>query len=300
VAAGLVTLALGTDTGGSGRVPAAFNNVVGLKPTRGQISGVGTVPACRSIETISIFALTVADAWAGFEVVQAFDPEDPFARRDPLTPARFTDGPFRFGVPAPGGFDFFSPGAAALFASAVRRLEAIGGHAREIDYGPFAAINELLFQGPWLAERYGALSRFATTRPESLWPVTRDILLGGARVTGADVFAGQERLQRLKRGLEELWRDIDALVVPTTGGIPSLAEVEADPIGVNARIGTYTNFVNLADLAAVAVPSGFLPSGLPQGISIVTPAFTDRDAAAIATRFLAAGSHSPGVRGAAA
>lgn len=301
VSDGLVSLALGTDTGGSGRVPAAFTNVVGLKPTRGQISGVGTVPACRSIETISIFALTVADAWDAFEVIRGFDPDDPFARRQTPAPPRLSEGSFRFGVPAAAALDFFGDGGAeALFAGAVDRLIELGGVPREIDYGPFLEINELLFRGPWLAERYGALSRFASERPEALWPITREILAGGAQVSGAAVFAAQERLGRLKRGVDDLWSGIDVLVVPTTGSIPTIADVAADPIGLNARLGTYTNFVNLADLAAVAVPSGFLPNGLPQGLTVVAPAFADRDAAALAARLQRATALPFGAAGATA
>ncbi|MEW6640499.1 MAG: allophanate hydrolase [Pseudomonadota bacterium] len=285
VAAGLVSIALGTDTGGSGRVPAALNNVVGLKPTRGLVSGVGNIAACRSIETLSVFALTVSDAQEAFAVIRGFDARDPFARQAALAPRRLRDT-FRFGVPAAHQLDFFGDAdAAALFAAAQQRLEALGGTRVEIDYSPFLEINELLFQGPWLAERYGALSDFVETQPDALLPVTRDILLGGARISGAQVFAAQQRLNLLKREIEALWRDIDVFVVPTIGRAYTIAEIAADPIVLNFRLGTYTNFVNLADLAAVAVPAGFLPNGVPQGISLITPAFADHDAAALAERF---------------
>jgi allophanate hydrolase/aspartyl-tRNA(Asn)/glutamyl-tRNA(Gln) amidotransferase subunit A len=286
VAAGLVSFALGTDTGGSGRVPAAFNNIVGLKPTRGLISGVGTVPACRSIETISIFALTVPDAQAVFDVARSYDEDDPFARAVPLAASRVSTEPFRFGVPAAEFLDFFGDAAAAaLFAGAVERLQALGGEKVEIDYEPFLEINDLLFRGPWLAERYGALSRFVEDRPGALLPVTRGILLGAKQFAGADVFAAQQRLNVLKRRIDRLWRDIDVLVVPTTGTIYTIAEIAADPIALNARLGTYTNFVNLADLAAVAVPNGFLPNGLPQGVTLIGPAFTDNSVASLADLF---------------
>lgn len=283
VAGGLVSFALGTDTGGSGRVPAAFNNVVGLKPTLGLISGVGTVPACRSIETVSVFALTVSDAQTVFDIARSHDPRDPFAHSAVPRPSRSLET-FRFGVPADPDF-FGDAGAAALFAQAIARLERIGGSRIDIDYAPFLEINDLLFRGPWLAERYGALSRVVDETPGELLPLTRDILLGGKRFSGADVFAAQQRLALLKRKIGQLWRDIDILAVPTTGTIYTVAEVAADPIDLNARLGTYTNFVNLADLAAVAVPSGFLPNGLPQGITIIAPAFGDADAADIAIRF---------------
>lgn len=286
VAAGLVSLALGTDTGGSGRVPAAFNNVVGLKPTRGLISRIGTVSACRSIETISVFALTVQDAQAAFDVIRDFDRRDPFSRAVPLAPLNESAGRFRFGVPGPQHLDFFGDaGAAKLFDRAVRGIENLGGVRVDVDFSPFLEINDMLFRGPWLAERYGALKEFLDNRGSSVLPVTRDILLGGARTTGADVFAGQQRLNSLKREINDLWRDIDVLIVPTTGTIYKTSEVETDPVNLNTRTGTYTTFVNLADLSAVAVPSGFLPNGLPQGITVIGPAFSDNNVAHLADRF---------------
>lgn len=286
VAAGLVSFALGTDTGGSGRVPAAFNNVVGLKPTRGLISRVGTVSACRSIESVSVFALTVADAQAAFDVARSFDEADPFARNVPLAPARAWAGDFSFGVPSRPQLEFFGDtGAARLFDDGVERLRSIGGRIVEIDFTPFLEINDLLFRGPWLAERYGALASFIDQRPDALLPVTREILLGGKRFSGADVFAAQQRLSELKRQVDRLWREIDVLVVPTTGTIYTRAEIEVEPLALNARLGTYTNFVNLADLAAVAVPNGFLPNGLPQGVTVIGPAFADNEVARIADRF---------------
>ncbi|NEV00508.1 allophanate hydrolase [Bradyrhizobium uaiense] len=290
VSAGLVSFALATDTGGSGRVPAAFNNIVGLKPTRGLISGVGSVAACRSIETLSIFALTVGDAQAAFDVARGYDEEDPFSRTGAPAAVRPLPAEFRFGVPAPQWLDFFgNADAAALFSKAVARLQNLGGRKVEVDYAPFAEINDLLFQGPWLADRYGALRQFVDKRPEALFPVTRDILLGGRDISGGDVFAAQQRLNILKRQIEKLWNEIDILIVPTTGTIYRIDEVAADPITLNARLGTYTNFVNLADLSAVAVPSGFLPNGLPQGVTVIAPAFADHHATALARRFHDAG-----------
>lgn len=284
VAAGLVSFALGTDTGGSGRVPAAFNNVVGLKPTRGLISGVGTVPACRSIETISIFALTVKDAQTAFNVVRAYDENDPFSRNSPLAEQRLSDE-FSFGVPEQAALDFFGDTeAAALFDRAVSRLQALGGRRVGIDYSPFAEINDFLFKGPWLAERYGALRQIVEEQPGSLFPLTREILLGGRSISGADVFAAQQRLNVLKRRINELWNEIDVLVVPTTGTIYRIDQIELDPIALNAKLGTYTNFVNLADLAAVAVPNGFRADGLPLGITVIGPAFADKDVARLADR----------------
>jgi allophanate hydrolase len=299
VAAGLVTFALGTDTGGSGRVPAAFNNLVGLKPTLGLVSGVGTVPACRSIETVSIFAQSVPDAQAVFEIITQFDATDPFARN--ATPNRkpAAQPEFRYGVPATRFLDFFgNADAAALFGKATVTLSGLGGSLVEIDYTPFLEINELLFHGPWLAERYGALRHFIDTNPAALHPLTREILLRGRRFSGADVFAAQHDLLALKRKVDAIWRDIDVFVVPTTGTIYRLSEVEADPLRLNERLGTYTNFVNLADLAAMAVPNGFLPNGLPQGVTLIGPAFSDDWLAMLAAAFRARSSNRTLLRGA--
>lgn len=294
----LVSFALGTDTGGSGRVPAAFNNVVGLKPTRGLISGVGTVPACRSIETISIFALTVPDAQAVFDVVRAYDENDPFSRNVALFPSGPSPTRFRFGVPRREFLDFFGDADAQdLFAQAITRLEGIGGERVEVDYTPFLELNGLLFDGAWLAERYGALRRIVDHNPAAIFPITYEILLGGRRISGADVFASQQNLQLLRRKVDALWKNVDALVVPTTGTIFRLDELRSDPFALNAKLGRYTNSVNLADLAAVAVPSGFLSNGLPQGVTIVTPAFADRRAASIADAFHEAGRLPLGARG---
>ena len=293
VASELVSFALGTDTGGSGRVPAAFNNVVGLKPTRGLISGVGTVPACRSIETISIFALTVPDAQTVFDVIRAYDENDPFSRDVALLPSDPQSDRFRFGVPRPEFLEFFgNADAEDLFEGAIARLESIGGERIDINYTPFLELNGLLFDGAWLAERYGALRRIVDHNPAAIFPVTYEILLGGRRILGADVFASQQRLQLLRRKVDALWKEIDVLVVPTTGTIFRIDELRSDPVALNAKLGRYTNFVNLADLAAVAVPSGFLSNGLPLGVTIITPAFTDRRAAFVAAAFHQA-SHLP-------
>jgi len=255
VSAGLVSFALGTDTGGSGRVPVALTNVIGLKPTPGQISGRGTVPACRSIETISVFALTAPDALAVFDIIKRFDPLDPFSRR----PEQDHDLPasaFRFGIP--DELEFFGDGnAAALFEEGLRALTEIGGHPHRIDYAPFRELNDLLFQGPWLAERYGSLADFLDRSPDGPLPLTRDILLSGRRFTAADLFAAQQRLRALKRQAVSIWQEVDVFVVPATPATYRVDEMLADPIVLNARLGTYTNFVNFAGFAGVAIPNGF-------------------------------------------
>ncbi len=289
VAAGLVSFALGTDTAGSGRVPAAFNNVVGLKPTRGLISAAGVVPACRSLDCVSLFALTVSDAVAVLALAADVDAEDPLSRpppagfraRLPVPPARFV-----FGVPRPTDLKFFGNAEAArLYAEAMARLESLGGERREIDYTPFAEAADFLYGGPWLAERASSLGGFLTQRPQEVLPVIREILAGAGRYSAADTFVAQHRLAGIRHRTSAIWREIDCLALPTAGTIYRVDEVEGDPIALNANLGYYTNFVNLLDLSAIAVPSGFQKDGLPAGITLVAPAWHDGFIAGIAAAF---------------
>ena len=284
VAAGLASFALGTDTAGSGRVPAAFNNLVGLKPTCGALSGRGVVPACRSLDCVSIFSLTAVDAAAVFEVASGFDAGDPWSRRTPRAgrlPASFAG--CRIGVPRPDQLEFFGNGdAATLFATAVSKLEGLGARRVEIDFSPFLKAALLLYEGPWVAERYVAIRAFIDQRPQSLFPVTRGIIAGGAKPSAADCFAAVYRLKELIRESEPVWDQVDLMVTPTAGTIYTIAEVDADPVRLNSNLGRYTNFMNLMDLSAIAVPAGFLPSGLPLGITLVAPAFHDAALCALA------------------
>jgi len=289
VAAGLVSFALGTDTAGSGRVPAAFNNVVGLKPTRGLLSAAGVVPACRSLDCVSIFALTVPDAMAVLAGTAGLDAADPLSRpappgfraRLPAVPARFA-----FGVPRPADRKFFGNAEAErLYGEAIERLERLGGEAREIDYAPFLEAAGLLYDGPWLAERASSLGNFLAERPQEIHPVVREILAGAGRYSAADTFAAQHRLAEIGRRIGALWREIDCLALPTAGTIYRIDEVAADPIARNADLGYYTNFVNLLDLSAIAVPGGYQRDGLPAGITLVAPAWHDAFIAGIAATF---------------
>ncbi len=278
VAAGLVSFALGTDTAGSGRVPAAFNNLVGLKPTIGLLSARGVVPACRSLDCISIFALTGSDAAEVLNVAAGFDPEDAYSRRKPTIaatlPASF-DG-CRLGVPRAGQLEFFGDaGAARVFDEAVDRLERLGAARVEIDLAPFLEAARLLYEGPWVAERYVGIREFIRTHPGSLHPVTRQIISGGALPSAADCFTAQYRLKELIRRAEPTWDKVDLIVTPTAGTIYTIDQVNADPVRLNSNLGVYTNFMNLMDLAAIAVPAGFLPNGLPFGITLFAGAFTD-------------------------
>ncbi|MCZ6592841.1 MAG: allophanate hydrolase [Alphaproteobacteria bacterium] len=277
VSKGLVSFALGSDTAGSGRVPAAFNNIVGLKPTRGLLSTRGVVPACRSLDCVSIFALNTADAADVFAVVAVFDNDDPFSRRHPVPSGRgaISLPGARIGVPA-GDLNFFGNGEAErLFAAAVERAAGLGASVVEIDFAPFLETARLLYEGPWVAERYAAVGDFVDAHPDSLHPVIRTIIGGAAVPSAADAFTAAYRLRELQRQIEPVWSAIDALLTPTAGTIYTIAEVEADPITLNSNLGTYTNYMNLLDFCGVAVPAGFQADGLPFGVTLAAPAFRE-------------------------
>lgn len=278
VASGLVSFALGTDTAGSGRVPAAFNNIIGLKPTRGLLSTRGVVPACRSLDCVSILALSVPDAWDILEITRGFDVDDPFSRPPAATPAppRPPLRRFTFGVPAEQHLTFCGNDAARRqFDTAVERLCGLGGTPVAVDLTPFVEAARLLYDGPWVAERYLAVRDVVAEHPDALHPVTHSILATSANFTAVDTFAAYHRLKELRRHTSRLWEDFDILVTPTAGTIFTIAEVEADPLRLNSQLGYYTNFVNLLDLCALAIPAGWLDSGLPFGITLVAPAFDE-------------------------
>lgn len=290
VAKGWVTFSLGTDTAGSGRVPASFNNLVGLKPSIGLLSATGVVPACRSVDTVSIFALTAADAQAVLAVAAAYDEADAFCRQAEPFGVDFSAGPFRFGVPRPQDLNFFGNAvAAALFAESVERLKALGGTAVEVDLTPFLEAARLLYEGPWVAERYVAIKDFIDAQPEAVFPPVRTIIEGGKSKTAADAFAASYKLKALKRVCDAVWKDIHCLLTPTAGTIYRIADMQADPIRLNSNLGYYTNFMNLLDYAAVAVPAGFQASGdaqgLPWGVTLAAPAFKDVPLLRLADRF---------------
>jgi allophanate hydrolase len=287
VASGLVSFALGTDTAGSGRVPAAFNNLIGWKPTCGRLSPRGVVPACRTIDTICVFTLTAEDAARVCRVAEGFDADEPYSRRpaDPPRAAPPTHAHFRFGVPRADQLQFFGNDEyPRLFDGAVARLERLGGQRVLIDFAPFLEAARLLYEGPWVAERYLAVEAILRRAPQALHPVTRQIIEAGSRPTAADAFRAQYRLQALRRASEQTWEKVDVLLTPTAGTIYRIAEVEADPIRLNSRLGYYTNFMNLLDLAAVAVPAGFTSHGLPFGVTLAAPAWSDLALLSIAAR----------------
>jgi allophanate hydrolase len=272
VSVGLVSFALGTDTAGSGRVPAAFNNIVGLKPTRGLLSARGVVPACRSLDVVSIFTLTVSDALEVFSVAQGFDAADPFSREATARPVPSLEQ-FNYGVPAARDLEFFGDKEAArLFAAFLKRLEELGGTEVEIDFRPFLETARLLYEGPWLAERYWAVRELIERHPEALHPVTREVIARGAKFSAVEAFDAYYRLKALQRTTAAVWREIDFLALPTAGTIYRIVEVETDPIRLNSNLGYYTNFVNLLDLSGLAVPAGFRTDGLPFGATLLAPA----------------------------
>jgi len=360
VAAGLVTFAIGTDTAGSGRVPAALTNTVGIKPSRGLVSSRGVVPACRSLDCASVAALSVPDGRLVLDVISGFDELDPWSRRFPppavaagqddarqgvtgqgvtggdaaggdaaggdaaaalsaggapgnrglgAPPVRPSRAATRPGVPAtrPGvpAARLGVPAAAlvaadcdeavrSVFTRALDLLGGLGAQVVEVDLAPFLAAGTMLYEGPWLAERYAAIGDFLEEHPQEVHPVVAELLAPGARVSGAEVFTGIDRLQALRRQTEGTWRSVDALVVPTVPRTYSVADMLADPIRRNARLGRYTTFGNLLDLAAVAVPVGFA-GGLPYGVTVLGPAGSDARLAALGAALHASCGVAPGL-----
>ena len=280
VAMGLASFALGTDTAGSGRIPAGFTSTVGLKPTRGLVPASGVVPACRSLDCVSVFALEVVDAMTVLEVIAGPDGQDPLARI-----GRQLDfaGPVRLGVPRPADLDWLDGDG---YAAAWDGWLASGQHGtpKSIDMSPLLAAADLLYAGPWLAERVAAVGDFLRDRAEEVWPITRQIIEGGRHFSAVDAFRGRYRIAELRGAARAVFETIDVLVVPTAPGHPTLAEVAAEPLTINARLGRWTNFVNLLDLAAVAVPWSITEAGVPFGLTLVAPAFHDRALAALAQR----------------
>jgi allophanate hydrolase len=260
VARGLVSFALGTDTAGSGRVPAACNNIVGLKPTLGRLSTRGVVPACRSLDCVSIMALSAADAWRVLNVMNGA----------PVPSA--ASGPKVFAVPVEEDLLFYGDeGQAQAFRQAMADLENLGWQRQEIDFRPFAEVGNLLYDGPWLAERLAGIEEFVAQHADKLHPVTRGILAGGVHYRAVDVFRGTARLAELRTVCLRVFETAAFLIVPGVPTIPTLDQAVGDSVGWSRRFGYYTNFANLLGLAAVTVPTGFTPTGLPVGITVLGP-----------------------------
>lgn len=298
VGAGLVPLSLGTDTAGSGRVPAMLNNVVGLKPSLGMISTAGLVPACRTLDCISVFALTVDDAALALSVMAGPDQADPFSRDRPLAAITPFPANLRLGVPRSGQLIFFGDKKAeAAYGEALKRWTALGATLVEFDLEPFYETARLLYEGPWVAERYLVIKDLLASAPDSIHPVTREITAAGARLTAAETFSALYRLQGLRKIAERTFANIDALVLPTAPTAYTSAQVLANPIELNSRLGTYTNFVNLLDLCGLAVPASMRADGIPFGITLLAPAGRDALLASIGRVFHADTKLTLGAKG---
>ncbi len=280
VALGVASFSLGTDTAGSGRVPAALNNLVGMKATKGLISTAGVVPACRTLDCVTTFTATAREASQLLALTAKLDPRDEYSRANPL----WNDGSafgavrgFRFGVPRAQDLEFFGCAEGPqLFSDAIDRLKALGGEAVELDLSPFLEAARLLYEGPWVAERYSVAGELMDHNPEAVLPVIRAVLAKAPAVTGVQTFRAQYRLQALKALCDKALQGLDCVVTPSIGRPVTLAELDAEPVQRNSELGYYTNFMNLLDYAAVAVPSAFMDNGLPWGVTLFGRAFTDQ------------------------
>ncbi|MGQ7956305.1 allophanate hydrolase [Pseudomonas sp. SP16.1] len=281
VARGLVPFALGTDTAGSGRVPAGFNNIVGLKPTKGWLSTRGLLPACRTLDCVSVFALTVADALAVANIAGGYDAADPYSRKNPGSAKVGMPAKPRLAVPADPEF-FGDAQNQAVYQAALDRLRELGAELLAIDFAPFRQLAEQLYQGSWVAERTVAVEG---VNPEQIEPVVRGIVEGGHRYSACDAYKAEYVRAELSRRINDALAGFDALVVPTSPTIRTLAEMEAEPVLFNSQFGTYTNFTNLADLCALALPAGFRGDGLPAGVTLLAPAWHDQALAALGQRW---------------
>ena len=271
-ARGDVPFALGTDTAGSGRVPAGFNNIVGLKPTPGRVSCAGVVPACRSIDCVSVMALTVSDAAQVLAIIEGADAADAYSA--------FATGPAQFGAVLRVGIPLAPifgkvAGYAAAFDAAVAQLEALGHRAVAIDFAPLHAVAELLYGGPWVAERHAVVQELLERDPGAIDPTVRRVIERAADFSATDTFRAQYVLRDAQRDSAALWQQVDLLMVPTAPNHPTHAEIDADPLGANALLGTYTNFVNLLGWCALALPAGFTDQGLPFGVTFIAPGAAD-------------------------
>ena len=282
-ARGILSFALGTDTAGSGRIPAGLNNIVGLKPTFGALSAHGVVPACRSIDCVSIFALTVEDAYRVFAVAARYDIRDCYSRPI-LAPALGARPPvLRVGVPARADRRFFGDTAMERgFDAALEQLARMGCVLEELQFADFYAASSLLYEGPFVAERYAAICEFMSAHEDAMHPVTRTIIAGARSLTAVDAFKGIYALQALRARLAPAIASVDLICVPTAPSYCSLAALEAEPIAANSRLGTYSNFVNLLDLCAITVPSGPLGKGPSMSVTLLAPAGHDAFVAAVA------------------
>ncbi|PTQ88044.1 allophanate hydrolase [Nitrosomonas ureae] len=299
VAKGQVCFSLGTDTAGSGRVPAAFNNLIGYKPTKGWLSTHGVVPACRSLDTVSIFAFTVVDVAHILETCVGYDAADIYSRKRKGHGFNFgTALHFRFGIPRKQHLKFFdNHDSERLFDETITRMQALGGEAVEVDFEPFLEAARLLYEGPWVAERYAAIQSFFELHGDQIIAPVHEIIATAKHRSATDVFNGFYQLRRIKQQADQIWTHVDCLLTPTTGTIYSIQAIQRDPIRLNTNLGYYTNFMNLLDYAAIAVPAGFQNNGLPFGITLAAPAHQDHPLLHLAHRLQQAQLLSLGATG---
>src|SRR5258707_1915301 len=268
ISTGMVPLALGTDTAGSGRVTAMLNNIVGLKPSFGLISTAGVVPACRTLDCVSVFSLSVDDAMTALAAMAGPDGADPYSRHRPLAEMSAFPANLRLGVPRDGQLIFFGDKASEkAYGEALERWTALGATLVGFDLEPFYETARLLYEGPWVAERYLVIRNLLASSPEALHPVTREIIIGGTRLSAADNFAALYRLQALRKIAERTFANLDALVLPTAPTVYTTAQVLANPLELNSRLGTYTNFAKVLDLCGLALPAAIRGDGIPFGIT---------------------------------
>jgi allophanate hydrolase len=287
VARGCVPFSLGTDTAGSGRVPAGFNNIVGLKPTKGWLSTAGVVPACRTLDCVSVFALTVGDARTVADIAGGYDPADPYSRAAPAGASR-PSWPAAPRLAVPAHLEFHGDELAArAHDAAMAKLREMGATISPIDFTPFVELANLLYQGPWVAERFAAVQALWQADPDAIHPVVRGILEQAANYSAVDTFKAEYRRAELARAIQSVLADFDGLVVPTAPSIYTIEQLHEDPVTLNTRLGFYTNFANLADLSALALPAGMRADGLPAGITLIAPAWHDRALADFGQRWQA-------------
>ena len=291
VARGLVPFSLGTDTAGSGRVPAGLNNLVGLKPTRGRFSIRGVVPACRSLDCVSIFALTVNDAGLVSDVMTGFDAGDAFSRKAPYAlplggPALRRPGPIRrLAIPEHPQW-FGDPQSEAAWNTTISLWRGLNVELVPMDFSPMLELAALLYEGPWVAERHAAVEAFMASHADDMNPVVKGIISNAGKFSATDTFKAQYRKEELQRQIDVLLADVDALLVPTAPTAPTIQAVNADPVTLNSQLGTYTNFVNLADMSALAIPAGFRDDGLPFGVTLISGAWKDTELQNLACQWL--------------
>ncbi len=288
VALDMASFSIGTDTAGSGRVPAAFNNLIGLKASKGVVSTSGVVPACRSLDCVTVFAKELPDIQSVFEIINKYDEEDIYSREYIETKQKAKSS-FSFAIPKKEHLKFFGDEQAQkLFEEAVKKFESLGGEAVEIDYTPFDESANLLYSGPWVTERYIAIKDTITKTPEVINETVRTIISGGDKIDAINYFESEYTLKKNRKVMDRIFKNYEFVLTPTTGTIYKIEEVNADPIQLNTNLGYYTNYMNLLDLCAVAVPAGFRDNGLPFGVTIVADKFEENKILDYSSKYIGA------------